>query len=366
MALAEKLRYARQRANLTLSQVREKASIGESSVSEFENGKREPSLSQLQAMSTIYRRSLVFFLEEGPLPREIILWRQKPTDAHGVETVFLRLCEQYNNLEHWCDDHTAVRLPQADGDAAGFGYAQAEELAKQVRRDLQLGDRPGQGLLRILEEACAVKVFYMKFEPTGTAASTVSDAFGAAVLLNSGNARWRRNFDLAHEVFHLLTWRVFRRPEEAASLEPSDMEEKLAGCFARNLLMPIEAVETAVRSRQKDGKLPWEATFGLAREFDVSVEALLWQLHWVCRWPEQQTKQLVEHAKTLVPLYEERDQDKPPTWPARYHTLAVEALRRGEISIGRFAEYLEISRQAAMKYVEQEIADGEEVQVTPA
>jgi hypothetical protein len=46
--------------------------------------------------------------------------------------------------------------------------------------------------------------------------------------------------------------------------------------------------------------------------------------------------------------------------------LAIKALRRGEFAIGRFAEYLNINRQEAMRFVEQEVPDGEEVQVTPA
>jgi predicted HTH domain antitoxin len=33
--------------------------------------------------------------------------------------------------------------------------------------------------------------------------------------------------------------------------------------------------------------------------------------------------------------------------------LAVRALRNAEISVGRFAEYMGISRQAAMAYVEE-------------
>ena len=71
-------------------------------------------------------------------------------------------------------------------------------------------------------------------------------------------------------------------------------------------------------------------------------------------------------SKTLAPLLEEREDRKPHPWPDRYRSLAIKALRRGEMSIGRFAEYLNIRRQEAMRYVEQEVPDGEEVQVTSA
>jgi Zn-dependent peptidase ImmA (M78 family) len=224
--------------------------------------------------------------------------------------------------------------------------------------------------LRVLEEVAGVKVFHLDFEPTGTAACAMSETFGAAILLNSANARWRRNHDLAHELFHLLTWSVFRSATKSGETlaQPGEKEEKLATCFARNVLMPIEAVRSAVNNRKQNDKVPFEALFDIAREFDASVESLLWHLHFLYRRPEheEQTKQDIERAKSLASLMEERTEAPPPARPARYHALAVKALRRGEVSIGRFAEYLGISRKEAMKYVEREAAADEEAEVTLA
>ena len=372
MTLGKRLRYAREHASLTLAQMAERTGVGASSLSDFENAKRDPSLSQLQALARAYRRSIAFFVAEGALPREVVLWRERPPEAAGeIETQFLRLCEQYHNLEMWCEERIVTRLPRAEGDVQGFDYARAERLAKEVRDDLQLGDRPGQVLLRVLEEVCGVKVFHLAFEPTGTAASTMSETFGAAILLNAASVRWRRNFDAAHELFHLLTWGIFRpqHTPDSLGLEAPKPEEKLAQCFACNLLMPAEVIRIAVDGRTKDGKIAFEALYDIAREFDVSIDALLWRMHLLCgRSPEdaEKTKHDIERAKAYASLFEERDRGVSETYPSRYHALAVKALRRGEISIGRFAEYLDISRQEAMRYIEQEIADDEEVQVTPA
>ena len=74
------------------------------------------------------------------------------------------------------------------------------------------------------------------------------------------------------------------------------------------------------------------------------------------------TKSEIEQAKRLSPLLEERESPMPQAWPSRYRALAIKALRRGEIAIGRFAEYLNISRHEAMRFVEQEVPDGDEVQ----
>src|SRR5690606_5159555 len=118
-------------------------------------------------------------------------------------------------------------------------------------------------LLSTLEEICRVKVFHLPFEPSGTAACSLSDRFGAAVLLNSNNIRWRRNFDLAHELFHLLTWNIFRQGEYLKKV--SDKEEQCANKFASNLLMPQEPLRLAIAS-QRDGKnvLDYDDLFEIA------------------------------------------------------------------------------------------------------
>ncbi len=371
MAIPQKLKYARERAGLTGAQVKERTGIGPSSLSEFERGKREPRLSQLQAMARAYRRSVAFFLSDEPMPREVVLWRERPAEAaEEVEAGFLRLCEQYHNLEVWCADNVSSRLPDAQGTAEQFDYPAAKALALRVRGELQLGDRPGHELLRVLEEFCGVKVFHLEFEPTGTAACARNDSFGDAILLNASNVRWRRNFDLAHELFHLLTWRIFRSEADASPCVAPEREESLATCFAHNVLMPAEATRSAIDSRARGGKVPFEALFDVARQFDVSVEALLWKMHFLYnRGPDRQeeTRLAIQTARALAPLLEEREREdtKPPRRPDRYRALAVKALRRGEISTGRFADYLGISRQEAMAYVERETEDDEEVQIAP-
>ncbi len=366
MSIGERLRYARERAGLTLRQVVERAGIGESSLCEYENDKRHPSVSQLQVLAGTYQRSVAFFLEEGSIPREVVLWRSQPDPsiAAEVEGHFLRLCQQYRNLEVWCGDHRPYSLPPVHGDPEQFGYREAERLAYRVQSELRLGDRPGQSLFTVLEEVCGVKLFYLSFQPSGTAACTVSDVYGPAVLLNTDNLRWRRNFDLAHELFHLLTWRIFRGGGD--SVVASDREEKLATCFASHLLMPADATRVALNDVRRNGAVAFSDLYGVARQFDVSVEALLWRMHFLYNRSEADTRQDIARHGAVASVFEDREPDIPPTRPARFVALAVKALRRGEISQGRFAEYLGVSRREALRYAGQEAFDDEEVALPPA
>ncbi len=370
MSLTDRLKHARRKAGFNLREVEERTGIGQSSLSEYEAGKRTPRLAQLQALAEVYRRSITFFFAEDEPAPEVVLWRQRPDDAvaSDIERKFLRLCEQDHNLEVWCAERRACDLPIASGNASDFDYPDAERLSYDVRAKLKLGDRPGQSLLPVLAEVCGVKLFHLRFEPTGTAACAVSASFGSAVLLNANNVRWRRNFDLAHELFHLLTWSVFRTGTDDDGHVASEREEKFATCFASNLLMPDEVTRVVVNSATRDGKIGFDDLFKIAREFDVSGEALLWRIHFLSRnrKDDSETRSDIARFNKFFRASEEREKDTPLERPARFVALAEKALRRGHMSQGRFAEYLNISRREAMKFAEQEAREDEEITIPSA
>lgn len=371
ISLNERLLHARKQVGLTLESVSEKTGIGISSLSDYENGKREPRISQLKKLSDTYHRPFSFFLDEGPVSTEAVLWREKPEEGAGeIESRFLKLCFQYSHLERLLDDPVAGDLPNESGNSADYGYLQAENLANNVRNLLRLGDHPGNTLYRVLEERCGIKLFYKDFLPSGSALSSKSDSFGYAIILNPANKRWRRNFDLAHELFHLLTWEIFEHNTAETSNVASNMEDKYAQCFARNILMPPDALKNTIETHKKNGKLYIESLFDIARLFDVSLDTLIWQIHMTYNWGkniEGNTQGLIKRVKEREKQVEQKRMDtKPPEWPERYFALAHQALNEGKISTGKFAEYLEISRYEAMKYIEQEEGFyGQEISLSP-
>lgn len=366
MGIPEQLKKARTALGYTLSAVETSTGIGESTLSEFETGKREPRIHQLKLLADTYQRPWSFFLDGDDSFQEVVLWRQKPESslALQLELKLIKLGTQFHNLETWCDDMAPLELPFEQGGQEKYHYHETERLALRVRRELGLGDRPGQILLRVLEEVCKVKVFHLEFEPTGSAACTLSKTFGAAILLNSRNSRWRRNFDLAHELFHLLTWKLFRNPSAMDGVESSETEEKLATCFARNLLMPQEILRITVDQRLGDsGKIQVDSLFEIARQFDVSVEALLWQMGFIYNIPADNTRRSIDFCQNGIGFWEQREQEKPPARPTRFTALALQALRKGLMSAGKYAEYLGVSRREAMQVVEQDTQENAEFEI---
>ena len=370
MTLGKRLKAARVRAGRTLNEVSDTTGVGTSSISEFENDKREPRMSVLNKLAHAYGQPLAFFFDPSPATHEeIVLWREEPDSslATDIEARFLKLCRQYKNLESWCNSTQDISLPFAEGRPDQFKFPQAEALATKVRKDLGLGDHPGPVLRRVLEEVHAIKIFYLEFEPTGCAACVYSPQFGAAILLNSKNAPWRRSFDLAHELFHILTWSVFRKGNGASVANPDPFEEKLAGAFASQLLLPSEALQNSINSALEDGKISADSLASIAREYDVSVDALIWRLHSLYRWKNnEKTRGIINNIKSEVSTRNNWRYSDSPRLPERYEALAIRALNTGQMSTGKFAEYLGISRQEAESYISQDAVDNEQIEITPA
>lgn len=352
---------------LTLRQVVDRTGVGESSLSEFEHGKREPRLSQLQSLAEVYRRSVGFLLGEGEIPREVVLWREKPDEETAAEVgaQFRQLADQYHILEQLCCERRPIRLREPEGAGPVAGFSKAQALAHEVHVQLQLGDRPGPVLRRVLEEVWGVKVFHLPFDPTGTAACTVSATFGPAVLLNSGSVRWRRNFDLAHELYHVLTWQHFRTESDDDVLVSNPDEEMWANKFASVLLMPENALRAVLGNVIRDERIRFADLADIAREFDVSVDALVWRMKQLGYFTADDATALLARYKANAILWEsQRERDEPPKRPERFRALALRALRDGRLSIGRFAEYLGMSRSQAMRIAEREVPDDEPITVS--
>ncbi len=362
MSFGSRLKHAREGAGLTQRAVFEATEIGISTLSEFENDVREPSSLQLSKLAKLLRRRFEYFFEEGEPEQEVVLWREKPeTNADDAQRQLIQLAEQFHRLETCVGNPELCELPQVQGSRESFDYIDAQRLAHDFRKSHALGERPGSTLLRVLEEVCRVKVFHLPFEPSGTAACTLDSRYGAAILLNSNNIRWRRNFDLAHELFHLFTWNMFRVGPNVD--ESSEQEEKYANCFASHLLMPSEPLRLAVAAQRK-GKtaLDFDDLFEIARQFDVSVQALVWQMVSVRLIEKAKAQEMLGKIEGKVRFWEQRRDAPPPERPLRFEALAREAMEKGVISTGKFAEYLGISRRAAMKILETEIYAGMELE----
>lgn len=354
MDIGDRLKKARESIGYTQVKAAEKSRIGVSSISEFENSVREPSFSQLSKLAEIYRKTIEFFFAENIPADGMMLWRDEPGTEESrkeTEAKFYQLCEQYHRLELCTDEiKKHAKLPEPDvTKPEDFDYKQADSLAQRVQREFLLGDIPSSSLKHTLEEKFYVKIFYLSFK--GGAISTVSDIFGPAILLRKDSKFWRRNFDLAHELFHILTWKIFRSGNSQINI-PSECEEKLANAFASRLLLPTDSVKERIEAEvDENGNVTFEALDEIAREFGVSLDALLWRLVYLYNKQSEEIEKHLEKAKKFKMLRPKRLSDEPDKLPERYCSLAIRALREGKLSLIQFSKYMGISYRKAQEYL---------------
>jgi Zn-dependent peptidase ImmA (M78 family)/transcriptional regulator with XRE-family HTH domain len=342
MDVGKRLISIREKFSYTQEKVAEETGIAASALSDFENNKRLPNLNQLQVLADFFRLSLSSFLEEEEMKAEtLVLWRHQPESPvrETLEAEFRELCRYYTNLEDWTKNHTPNSFKNLLVAEPIESFSEAEKLAAQMLKTMTLGDYPGLTLRKVLEEEYDVKIFHLDLQDKGVAACSYGDVSGAAIYLNLNNKKWRRNFDLAHELFHLLTWKVRRSSSDSAG-EPHD--EKLANRFAGCLLMPEQKTREAIKLAQNsDGKISIEKFDDIARKFDVSLEALSRQMKVLFNFADEKVNEILEQVKQYK---EPREDVQAVHYPERYKYLAQQALRCGEISTNRFLKYLKYDR----------------------
>lgn len=350
MNIGKRLKIARNAIGYTLERVSQDSGIGQSSINEFEHDKREPKFSQLSKLADVYKKKIEFFLTDKPIIEKVMLWRDKPSakeEKKKTEEEFYQLCERYCDLEILMDEVRQPKLPVSDiTEPERFDYDQAELFAKKVQEKFRLGDVPIASLKQILEEMYYIKIFYLDFP--GSAISTVSEEFGPAILLNAKNKQWRRSYDLAHELFHLLTWDIFR----SKSKTESEHENKLANAFASRLLMPEESIKERVKESVDDeGRISLDRLDDIAREFDVSLMALIYRIATIFRLKKEETERYHNAAEKYMKFLKSRQSYEPNKLPERYCDLALRALREGKLSLMQFAKYMGISYRRAEEYL---------------
>lgn len=344
--LGDRIRDGRIRLYFTQQQLAEETGFSSAQIiSQIEKGEREVKAWELFNLAKALRLEVSQLLaEEAPEPSAPVIWRKSPeVNRQLLEADFLQHCHQYAFLERLCEVTAEHEFPSKEVHLAVMDIEEAKKFGDDIRKGLDLGNRPASCLVGMLEERFSVKVWYEDLGEAGSAAST-KGPFGPAVLINSTEAPWRRNFSFAHELFHLLTWESID-PSMEVSGEFVDHVERLANIFASSLLLPTEEVVQTLQNRIKDDKLSYFDLIDVAREFDVSTDALLWRMHNLGFIEKETVYELLEESdfKELDRGVRVSDWGKPPEIPERFVRLAFLAYQLGKLSRPRLAELLKSS-----------------------
>lgn len=311
-------------------------------VSEIERGGRDVKAWELVKIADVLHTEVRYLIAgDEPAPAHV-LWRDYPEEgAPAIEAPFLKHCRQYHGLESLLGITPKRDLPVVELNPETASYGDAMLAARDVAKALDLGGRPAAALTAILEGNYSVKIWYEDLAQAGSAASAVGD-FGYGILMHREQAPWRRNFSFAHELFHLVTRTTISTESVGDNQALAEKVERLANEFAANLLLPADVLEVEIDARVKHGKISYGDLVELARDFDVSTEALLWRLVNCRRLTADQVRTVLND-----PSFRSTDRStmpanwrQPPPFPERYVRLAFLAYQREKLSRARLAQLL--------------------------
>ena len=333
-SIGARIRHYRNRLNLSQHDLAAALNFKSAQiVSQIENDEREIKARELVLLAKALSTSVDNLLSASELHLPSARWRDRPSEGfEATEAKLCLRCERYALLEEWNDEGARRELPQGSLPRGRHSTPSDVELAaNEIRAAMQLGGRPAASLQGVLEEWYGIRIFYDSFAGSGLC---VDGEFGKAILLNRNQVRWRRNFSLAHEVFHLVAANCYGDPDR-------ETEEKHANIFASALLLPSDSLLPPLDAKARNGKVALQDLILTAREFDVSTEALLWRLCNLRKLTAENVKDLTSNRAVLA--FEKWKLDLPPALPERFERLTYSAYQRGRIGKRKLAEFLEIS-----------------------
>lgn len=353
--LAFRLKAARETVGLSLSDAAQRLGYPNyQTLSNIENGHREVKVSELARFAQIYFCNLSDFLtERAPRKEYAILWRNQPaTDdlKKQTEREIFSLCEQYHVMEQLLGIKSEKGFLEVTRESVKSNTA-INRLAKETRQMMGLGQRPSCALHKVLEQEYGVKILYYPLA-YGSAASMVHADMGKAVVINANEAPWRQNYDLAHELFHLILWKAFSLEEMKDALFFSDIEKK-ADRFASMLLLPEDEIRREIDQIVENNKhLTYSDIVDIAIDFGVSAKALIYRLAFINLIKWETADALAQDEELAEVSRQKRTHDSKVRRSDRFISLAVRCLRKGLISRGKFADALSIDRSDIDDYIE--------------
>lgn len=342
-----RVKHARELLELTQEQVSTAMSFNDrQTLSDIENGKRAVKADELARFAEVLDQELEFFLDPFSVVAEAqYSWRASADVQDDVLDSFETRAGGWVGMLRWLRAQSsagqsplrfALRLDTT------CTYEQAQATAEQLVRQFDLGSVPALRLVECIEQKLDIPVLFIDVPrdlPRGAisgAACRLSDL--GVILVNRQESPARRNFDLAHELFHTLTWESMppeHRETNGSGVRPRTKRvEQLADNFAAALLMPTASLNEMIDpARQKDLAHLAE----VAARLRVSASALGWRLRAMGRIDEPTREKLAR----VLPA--EPAGDTPALFAKSFVGQLHSALAKGRLSTRKAAKTLSMS-----------------------
>lgn len=334
--LGERLKRARQAADLSLRQVAGAAGVSAQAISKYERGLDVPSSGVLLRLARALGTNLDVLVRPRVTPEltPVEYRKHKALPAREEATIHAK-------ARNWLDRYLEIEelvMPEREPFSWPKGFPRmvasgedVERAADDLRAAWEIGKDPIHNLTELLEDR-GIKVGVIDADDRFDACSFYAGREKKApfVVIRRGMPGDRQRFTLAHELGHLLL-------EFTAELD-ADKAEKLVYRFAAAFIVPREAARAELGDRRH--RLDLVELALLKREYGLSMAAWVHRAEELGILPEAAARSVFEMFDKTGWRLREPGEPYPSQDPRRFERLVRHALAEEVISEARAAELL--------------------------
>ncbi len=381
-SIGETIRNLRERMGATQDKLAEWVGVSRGTITQLEAGNRAPESLELFRIADFFGCTVAELLEKNALDLGAVGIRfrraigiQEDDELNVSVSNSIKLAREAANLREIlgvglsevCIPHYMLADPSSKVEA----IQQGNQIALKERNRLGLAADRVENIGELIESqgACAGELGM----PTDVSGFTISlGDLGSICLVNEEHSGLRKRFSMAHEYGHVLM-DSSRGAVVSKTSEKDELLEVRANVFAAGFLMPESGCREMIRkigkgssSREQtdvydeesvtriaerysaeDQQIQLYDAARLAFHFGVSIQAMLYRLKNVRMINQARLDTLLEeegsdagiHLRRLMRKHDEDGRlDEPDLFRCTVINMALEALRRGEISRGKCLE----------------------------
>lgn len=324
-----------------------KMEMSEQSIWQFETGHTHPKLETQFRLSQIFNVSFEYFEGDGiemAFERSAIAFRNADATSKktiSIQEVYLNILNNYvNYLENYVlmPDDFINNLSEKTLNLF-ISKESISDIAYIARKDLNISDDNSDLMLKI--EKSGIYVVERMINGAADAYSAWSKDFKPYIVLGREKSSVRRNFDLAHELGHILLHKMV----DFDSLTKEELQkcEEQANLFASCFLLPedrfIKDFKTMVGTKVSNP----DSYIRMKKRYNVSIQALEYRAYKLKLLTPSQNSYFYrsitkKHYKVIEPL----DKEIPMKLPGKIKSILDVILSNNLINLDQMLSELKV------------------------
>lgn len=316
-------------------------------VSAIETGIRRLTATELLRAVEVFDSSIEYFTDPFQAVDQVkFSWRQR-----GIEPNVLREYEikaggwlvAYRNLAPKVGRNLpllqkSLRLNKSSR------YEDAMAAGERFVREGSLGRVPARRLIDVIQNDLSILVL-MVDTPSGISVASCHLPEFDTLLVSRREVIGLRNFDITHELFHILTWDTMPPPHSQLIGESKlNRTEKLADNFAGAVLMPRKTIDKFGEWNELSGESLLSKLNQVADELQVSAVALKWRLLALKKISRETANAVPDRQLRYNGKRGKRSSDSlPELFSKSYVEVVGHAIDKGLVSARRMCRILDLT-----------------------